>query len=65
MLGLFLINLLNNEYFAVKLYEKYKIKELDIRNNLKLGIPNQKEFIIEDELSIFFETKKDNIFYDV
>ena len=65
MAGLFLVNLLNNEYFAVQLYEKYKIKELEIRNNLKLGVPNQKEFIIENELSIFFDSKRDDIFYDV
>jgi lipopolysaccharide export LptBFGC system permease protein LptF len=65
MVGLFLVNLLNNEYFSVKLYEKYKINELEIRNNLKLGIPNQNEFIIENELSIFFDSKKDGTFYDV
>jgi lipopolysaccharide export LptBFGC system permease protein LptF len=65
MLALFLINLINNEYLAIKTYEKYKIKELEIRNNLKLGVPNQKEFHIDGELSIFFDSKQDYIFYDV
>ena len=29
-----LIYILNNEYFSVSLYHKYKVKELEIRNNL-------------------------------
>ena len=62
---LFLINLFNNEYIAVKTYEQYKLKELEIRNNLKLGFPNQKEFNIDGELSIFFDNAKDDIFYNV
>ncbi len=65
MIVLFSINLINNEYFAIKTYEKYKIKELEIRNNLKLGIPNQKEFNVDGELSIFFESKQDYFFFDV
>ncbi len=56
---------LNNEYFAVKLYQEYKIKELEIRNNLKLGVPSINEFHIEDEVSIFFNKQKDNKFYEV
>ena len=56
---------LNNEYFAVKLYEEYKIKELEIRNNLKLGVPSLNEFHIEKEVSIFFKNQKNNEFYDV
>ena len=56
---------LNNEYFAVKLYEEYKIKELEIRNNLKLGVPSVNEFHIEEEVSIFFKNRKDNKFYNV
>ena len=58
MTGLFIINLFNNEYIAIKTYEQYKFKELEIRNNLKLGFPNQKEFNIDGELSIFFDNKK-------
>ena len=65
MLVLFFINLINNEYLAIKTYEKYKIKELEIRNNLKLGVPNHKEFHIDGELSIFFGSEQDFIFYDV
>ena len=55
---------LNNEYFAVKLYEEYKIKELEIRNNLKLGVPSLNEFHIEKEVSIFFKNQKNNEFYE-
>lgn len=65
MSGLFFINLFNNEYLAIKTYEQYKLKELEIRNNLKLGFPNQKEFNIDGELSIFFNNKKGDIFYNV
>ena len=65
MTGLFFLNLLNNEYFAIKSYEKYKDKEIEIRNNFKLGIPSQKELHIDNELSIFFDSKIDNIFFNV
>ena len=43
-----------------KFYEKYKIKELEIRNNLKLD-PVQNEFHIDDIVSIF--ENKDSTFY--
>ena len=56
---------INNEYFSVNLYHKYKIKELEIRNNLKLGVPSLNEFHIEDEVSIFFDKQKNNKFYNV
>ena len=55
----------NNEIIAPKLYEKYKKKELDVRNNLKLGIPEESEFHIGEELSIFFDSKSDNNFKKV
>ncbi len=61
----FIIFTLNNEIISKKFYEKYKIKELEIRNNLKLGSPTQNEFHIDDIVSIFFEKKEDNIFYDI
>ena len=64
-LGIFFIYLINNEIFSVNLYNKYKVKELDIRNNLKLGVPSINEFHIENDVSIFFERKIDNKFYDV
>ena len=56
---------INNEYFSVNLYHKYKVKELEIRNNLKLGVPSLNEFHIEDEVSIFFDKQKNNKFYNV
>ena len=49
-----LIYIFNNEYFSVNFYQKYKLKELEIRNNLKLGVPTSNEFHIEEEVSIFF-----------
>jgi lipopolysaccharide export LptBFGC system permease protein LptF len=65
MTGLFFLNLINNEFLAVKSYEKYKNKEIEIRNNFKLGIPSHKELHIDNELSIFFDSEIDNVFYDV
>ncbi|MDA8669162.1 LptF/LptG family permease [Alphaproteobacteria bacterium] len=62
---IFVIFALNNEIISKNFYEKYKIKELEIRNNLKLGTPAQKEFHIDDIVSIFFEKKIDNNFYDI
>ena len=62
---IFLIFTLNNEIISKNFYEKYKIKEIEIRNNLKLGTPAQKEFHIDDIVSIFFEKKIDNAFYDI
>jgi lipopolysaccharide export LptBFGC system permease protein LptF len=49
----------------MKSYQKYKIEELKIRNNLKLGVPSKNEFHIEDELSIFFENEEDDVFYNI
>ena len=64
-LCIYIIYFLNNEIFSVNLYNKYKVKELDIRNNLKLGVPSINEFHIENDVSIFFEKKIDNKFFDV
>ncbi len=61
----FTIFIINNEIIANKFYEKYKINELEIRNNLKLGSPVQNEFHIDDIVSIFFKNKDDNTFYDI
>ncbi len=55
----------NNEILSVNLYQKYKVQELEIRNNLKLGLPTVNEFHIENEVSIFFEKQKNNKFYNV
>ena len=41
MVCLFIFYFINNEYISIKTYHKYKIEELDIRNNLKLGSPSQ------------------------
>ena len=60
-----MIYFFNNEFFSVNLYHKYKLKELEIRNNLKLGVPSLNEFHIEEEVSIFFKKQKKNQFYDV
>lgn len=63
--GIFIFYLLNKELFSVNLYHKYKVQELEIRNNLKLGLPTANEFHIENDVSIFFEKHIDNNFYDV
>tara|TARA_Y200000002_G_scaffold233620_1_gene192927 strand:- start:6888 stop:7925 length:1038 start_codon:yes stop_codon:yes gene_type:complete len=63
--GIFIFYFINNEIFSVNLYHKYKVKELEIRNNLKLGVPSINEFHIENDVSIFFEKQNNNIFYDV
>ncbi len=60
-----IIYAINNEIISKKFYEKYKIKELEIRNNLKLGSPVQNEFHIDDIVSIFFEKKEDDTFYNI
>ncbi len=65
LFALILLYFVNNEYFSIKTYHKYKIEELEIRNNLKLGIPSQNEFHIENELSIFFDKHEDNVFYEI
>ena len=64
-LGIIIFYFINNEIFSVNQYHKYKVKELDIRNNLKLGVPSLNEFHIENEVSIFFNNQRDNKFYNV
>ena len=64
-LGIFMFYFINNEFLSVNLYHKYKIQELEIRNNLKLGVPSQNEFHIEEEVSIFFVKQSNNKFFDV
>lgn len=63
--GIFIFNFLNNEILSVHLYQKYKINELEIRNNLKLGLPASNELHIDNEVSIFFDKKSNNTFYNV
>ena len=63
--GVIIFCFINNEYLSVNLYQKYKVQELEIRNNLKLGVPSQKEFHIEEEVSIFFNNQDNNKFTDV
>ena len=65
VLLIMIIYAFNNEIISKKFYEKYKIKELEIRNNLKLGSPVQNEFHIDDIVSIFFDKKEDNTFYNI
>ena len=62
---LFLAYILSTELVSPKLYKSYKIKELEIRNNFKLGLPSTNEFHIEQDLSIFFDAKKNNQFKNV
>ena len=63
--GIFIFYFVNKEIFSVNLYHKYKLKELEIRNNLKLGVPSVNEFHIENDVSIFFEKQINNKFLNV
>ena len=65
ILGIFIFYFINKEILSVNLYQKYKIQELEIRNNLKLGLPTYNEFHIENEVSIFFDRQTNNKFYNV
>jgi len=65
MIGIFIFYFINKEILSVNLYQKYKIQELEIRNNLKLGLPASNEFHIENEVSIFFDKQINNKFYNV
>ena len=62
---IFVLNFLNKEFFSVSAYHKYKIKELELRDNLKLGNPNKNEFYIDGELNIFFRSNNNGVFFDV
>lgn len=55
----------NNEFIAKKSYQNYKIKEIELRNNLKIGSPIRNEFHIDGIASIFFKEKKSNTFINV
>jgi lipopolysaccharide export LptBFGC system permease protein LptF len=55
----------NNEFIAKKSYQNYKIKEIELRNNLKIGSPIRNEFHIDGIASIFFKEKKSNSFINV
>ncbi len=63
--GIFVFYFINNEIFSINMYHKYKVKELEIRNNLKLGVASVNEFHIENDVSIFFEKQINNNFYKV
>ena len=63
--GIIIFYFINNEFLSVNLYHKYKVQELEIRNNLKLGVPSQNEFHIEGEVSIFFSKQQNNKFLDI
>jgi len=62
---IFIFYILNNEIISPLTYQTYKEKELEIRNNLKLGVPANNEFHIENDLSIFFKESEKNTFYKV
>lgn len=62
---LLIIFFLNYELLSPKTYQVYKIKELELRNNFKLGLPKSNEFHIDGELSIFYKSKIDKSFFDI
>ena len=63
--GIIIFYFINNEFLSVSLYHKYKVQELEIRNNLKLGVPSNNEFHIEGRVSIFFNEQQNNKFFDI
>ena len=65
LLVISIFHFVNSEILSVNLYQKYKVQELKIRNNLKLGLPTLNEFHIENEVSIFFEKQDNNKFSNV
>jgi len=65
LLVISIFHFFNSEILSVNLYQKYKVQELEIRNNLKLGLPTLNEFHIENEVSIFFEKQDNNKFSNV
>ena len=65
LLVISIFHFVNSEILSVNLYQKYKVQELKIRNNLKLGLPTLNEFHIENEVSIFFEKQNNNKFSNV
>jgi len=56
---------INGEIISPKSYSKYKVKEIEIRNNFNLGIPSNNQLDIKDELRLFFKNTDENFFYDV
>lgn len=56
---------INGEIISPKSYSKYKIKEIEIRNNFNLGIPSNNQLNIKDELRLFFKNSDENFFYNV
>ena len=65
LLVISIFHFVNSEILSVNLYQKYKVQELKIRNNLKLGLPTLNKFHIENEVSIFFEKQNNNKFSNV
>ncbi len=61
----FLLYLFNNEFFSVNTYSKYKVKELEIRNNLKLGYAKNNELHIDNLVSLFFQKKNKDTFFSI
>lgn len=67
LLNIFLLifYICNNELISPYFYKLYKEKEIEIRNNLKLGVPSENEFHIGEDLSIFFDSNEGQNYYDV
>lgn len=60
-----IIFFINSEIISPKLYSKYKISEIEIRNNLRIGLPSNNELHIGQMLSIFFLNKNNKTLEDV
>ena len=62
---LVLLFMINYEIISPYLYKLYKLKEIEIRNNFKLGVPSSNQFHIGEELSIFFKKNDDTNYFNV
>ena len=56
---------INGEIISPKSYSKYKVKEIEIRNNFNLGIPSNNQLNVKDEVRLFFKNTDENFFYNV
>lgn len=57
--------ILNNEILSPNTYKMYKTKEIEIRNNLKIGIPKNNELHLDHKLSLFFQNRDNYLFFNV
>lgn len=63
--AILIMYIINSEFISPITYKLYKQNEVDLRNQIKLGIPKDSQFNIENELTIFFESNSKNLFLNI